>query len=525
MAVKRSRSGTCPECKSDFKALAKHRRTVHEQYSKPKGQYIGDRLRCSKCDKEWSKKNNGRDKCGCDAEIVSIKATSTAQTPGRDVTESGSQDSGNVSGNLQASTIVATLADRSTKRQKSLPSIYFLCIAIAPPSAKDIAKDELLGVKVDLTDHEILETPLGNIINRDLVSRLKEDLGNAFVSEKNDELVLHQSVLTTSFAGAPSHVTSEIRGYDWFKEQVRKNSLVEHIQSKKASRVLLWVSNNTYLWPGLTMPKFYNHMRTLSSRCGNLDVCLSETEAVWEELKIGDIKAFDDIALNAPDKFSYRPRTCLGTGRCTLPPSAVDSMVVKRSHSCSASHVEFRNSSERNYLRCVDREERKPIPPFPVIDSWKPIWFHQERVTPLEEFGEFRIFFVKDKIMGAVRTRFKDGDREKNIGAQPVSMFDFEWFSDKLEDQEFKKKELFDFATYHRAKLLERSDSREHYRSLRVAVRIDIGVSQLTPTGRFFVLETPRIAGATLFSPFIFPKPHTEMIELLAKGLVEEYGA
>jgi hypothetical protein len=111
--------------------------------------------------------------------------------------------------------------------------------------------------------------------------------------------------------------------------------LAEHIRAKQTSRVLLWVANDDSLWDGLSMPKFHNHMRTQSALCGNLEVCLSETEASWEELKIGDIKAFDEIARHADPEFSWRPKTCFGTGICDKPSSPQGSMVAKRSHSNS----------------------------------------------------------------------------------------------------------------------------------------------------------------------------------------------
>lgn len=52
------------------------------------------------------------------------------------------------------------------------------------PSVKDIADCDLLGIPVDLIDHEILNSPLQRTIKREDVSRLRETLSSAFVSEK-----------------------------------------------------------------------------------------------------------------------------------------------------------------------------------------------------------------------------------------------------------------------------------------------------------------------------------------------------
>ncbi|KAF4342278.1 hypothetical protein FBEOM_3790 [Fusarium beomiforme] len=407
-------------------------------------------------------------------------------------------------------------------KQKIRASTHLLCIGF--PSVNDIADDDLIGVKFDITDHEILNTPLSRVIQRKDITRLQDNLGVAFVSGKGDKLSVHQAVMTTLLAGTADQVQVEFQQWSWLKDKLRKNTLVEHIHSKQTSRVLLWASNNNSLCPGMAMCQFYNHVRTVSALCGNLEVCLSETEAAWEELKIGDIKAFGEIARQADKEFSYRPKTCFGNGTCLLPRNEVECMMIKRSHSCGGAHVKRVPGSDRELLKCVDDGEggsRRSC----LINLQSPIWFHQEEITSLETYGEFRVFFVKDEIVGAVRTQFEDKEEEKNIAAQALSLSDFNWYSENTEDQKFKKSRLYAFAAYVRAHLLRRHDSRENYRSLRVAVRIDIGVSMLHPGGRFFVVEVARFAGAAFFSEFMFPKPYTQMMERIAKAMIEEYGS
>ncbi|KAG7001620.1 hypothetical protein FocnCong_v011437 [Fusarium oxysporum f. sp. conglutinans] len=488
-------TGKCPVCGKWQKFLSAHKSRTHGLKRPPPA---GRRVQCTKCKKEWSAKNRKRNKCPCNAEIISFRTLSIEQIPGCETVGSGSQNSDDhqpfsvpqiSSGGANDPTVVTALTDRSIKRQRKLPSVYLLCIVIAPPSAQDIANDDLVGVKVDLTDHEILQTPLASIINDDVVSKLKEDLGNAFVSETNGEPVLHQSVLTALYAGALSHVKSEIRGYPWVQEQLRNDSLVEHIRSMEVSQVLLWVSNNTSAWPGMSMTEFYEHMRKVSDACGNPAICLSQTEADQEEFKIGDIEAFDEIAKNAPNsRYKYRPKTCFGTGTCSLPGDELDDQVLKRSHSCGAADVKLGSSPERQHLKCIKPgAQRLTRSQFP--DPKEPRWFHQERVKSLEDFGEFRIIFIEDKMAYAVRTKFEDKDGKKVIAVKPLELSDFYW----SKSQKLKMHQLFAFAAYIRANLLKRGDSEEHYGSLRVGVRIDIGVSELSEEGDFFVVEVARI--------------------------------
>jgi hypothetical protein len=417
----------------------------------------------------------------------------------------------------QQATSAASLP--KVQHEKRSWSTYFLCIGF--PSAETIADDDLLGIPIDLTDHEILNSPLQEIIERPHVSELGKTFGPAFVGEKDGEPVLHQSVMTTLLAAAVDQVQAEFQSWAWLKDQLRSNKLVEHIRAKQTSRVLLWVANNNSLWKGMSMTDCYNQLRTLAAQCGNLELCLSETEASWEELKIGDVKAFDQIAQDADPEFSWRPKTCFGTGICDLPSSPQGFMVTKRSHSCGAAHVLHVQRSDRRRLDCVESGDCKPSR---VVKSSKPIWFHQEEVPALMEFGEFRIFFVKDQIVGAIRTKFEDVIEKRVIAAIPVSLADFYWYSNEPEKQEYKWSRLYYHATLIREKLLERRDAPEHYRSLRVAVRIDIGVSELTPEGKFFAGEVARFAGATWFSKILFRSPYTDMMERIAQAMVEEYG-
>jgi hypothetical protein len=79
-------------------------------------------------------------------------------------------------------------------------------------------------------------------------------------------------------------------------------------------------------------------------------------EIVWADAKIYDLRAFDRIAR---DVGTWRPVTCYpgAHSHCLLPRDQKG--VMKRSHSCSASHVYTIAASKRGKRACQDTRETK----------------------------------------------------------------------------------------------------------------------------------------------------------------------
>ncbi|RYC80877.1 hypothetical protein BFJ63_vAg16240 [Fusarium oxysporum f. sp. narcissi] len=520
-------SGECPKCKEWQPYLSQHKLRKHPS---EKRVYTGKRVRCSECGKEWSANNKKKYKCKCTSEPVPIEAPSTVQIPAREIVGSGSQNSDddqpfytpqNSSGDANDPTTVTALTDRSTKRQRKPPSVYLLCVGT--PAVEDIGKSDLLGVPVDLSDIEVFKDELGAIFKREEISGMQRELGKAFIRRVTGEPVIHQTIVSMLFARAKDHVEAEFKRWDWLRSEIQNDSLGDYIAKKKASRVLILLANTNSDWEQISVPHLYSRLRTLSAFDGRLYVCPSEAETQWAGCKIGDISTLDMIAQDADWKYSYRPRTCLGRGRCTLPSTAVKKMVIKRGYSCGAGHVEVVDGTQRHNLRCIDTEQSHPEPSNTNVDIRQPTYFHQEYIESLQTIGEYRVYICREKILAIAHTKFNWDSTPKHFAVQRVQLKSFAWFSRDPKEQQKKLEELKDYALFMNSRLLELSDIREEYRSLRVGVRLDIGFSEVNRNGRPFISENTRFPMADHLASLVLDKPYFTISQEWAESLIEEY--
>lgn len=127
------------------------------------------------------------------------------------------------------------------------------------------------------------------------------------------------------------------------------------------------------------------------------------------ERKIGDIAALDEIARTTLwPPYKYRPQTCYEQDNCQLQ----EPFVIKRTHSSGGETVDLDPSAGRTAgLRCRGgdgalpqptaspaRRARSATPPPDLSadtltygETVAPIWFHQETVNSLVDYGEFKL--------------------------------------------------------------------------------------------------------------------------------------
>jgi hypothetical protein len=375
----------------------------------------------------------------------------------------------------------------------------------------NIGQCEFLGIPMSLEDQKILGATVPGLTDSASLEALKTRLGSRFISQEEDRLTVHQALLTACFLGGTGRSSAEFQPWDWVVDQVKQNRLFEHISNIDAKKIIILDLRTDCSWHKLSESAFYHHIRLVSALNGNITLLPSETETKWAELKIGDIRALDDIA-NAPGRYSYRPKTCFGERECILSDSRQET-VSKRSHSCGAGDVHVERSGHGSKTRCPTRRK----------SSDRYVWFHQEYVPSLVDFGEFRVFLRGNRIINAARTCFEWSSEPKKLAVSPLLPNEhFTWFSSDPEEQLKKRDELYTFAQFVRSRLLMRSDAKEHFASLRIGVRLDIGVSELSPNGRFFVNEITRFTSADQFSALLATRPHFNIPEAWATAIVEE---
>jgi hypothetical protein len=122
----------------------------------------------------------------------------------------------------------------------------------------------------------------------------------------------------------------------------------------------------------------------------------SQSELMQDVQKFGDIRVLNEIAASSPAEFAYRPITCFGvdsdsymlSGGCPL--REIPKIIMKRSNSCGAKHVEMRGPDRTSCSKDLTRAFR---------------WCAQEFVPSLRNFREFRVFIATKSSYGSIRGR------------------------------------------------------------------------------------------------------------------------
>ncbi|SPJ80236.1 uncharacterized protein FTOL_08628 [Fusarium torulosum] len=423
---------------------------------------------------------------------------------------------------VQNSQDLGVSGSKTPAKVQGCPDSMFL-LYVGTPAVQDIGKSDLLGIPVNLSDIEVFNGEPAAVFKREEISGMQRDLGKAFIRRLGGEPVIHQTIASMLFARTKDQVEAEFKQWDWLISQIRNKSLLKYVRDKEVSNVLILLSNTNSDWEEISIPDLYGHLRMLSAFHGSLAVFPSETETQWASWKIGDLQILDKIAQDADWEYSYRPRTCSGMGKCALPSKTVKKMVTKRSQSCGAGHVKIVDGTERDNLRCIDTEESNSKLCETDIDIRQPIFFHQEYIDSLRTFGEYRIFICRGRIIGIAFTKFKEDGKPNNFAVERATSKHLAWFSAEHEKQQQKLEELRGFALFQYSRLLDLSDVREEYRSLRVGIRLDIGVSELSSEGRFFVSEPTRIYAADFMSQLILDQPYTAIAKEWGEAVRDEY--
>lgn len=280
--------------------------------------------------------------------------------------------------------------------------------------------------------------------------------------------------------------------------------------------------------PGPPTADIYSAISTQQSLRSNIFRCFpSQPEALFEIQKLGDIRALNEIATRSSPKYAYRPKTCFTHAQtrhdmktCFL--AGHNQIIMKRSHSSAGAHVELVDGDRASSSKY--RNNR----------STGYTWFGQTYEPFFSRFGEFRVFIVAKRspastlstspshsirgrngsILHTVITCWPNGNDEPGeMYAHAASAIDFR--SPYIHP--LTMNDLHEFALYIYDSLRRRSDWKEHYESLEIGVRLDIGVSTSDETEkgkgkegktkaddrgekRFFVNEITRFYQADYFS-------------------------
>lgn len=357
------------------------------------------------------------------------------------------------------------------------------------------------------------------------VKRLKKVLGTDYASATKDLSAFHQSI-----------VTMEILRHQYLVRVVYQSSPQQALQYLSTmdytdkKDVLVWLDAHQDVHP-LDWMFAYD---TLTNECGS--IFPPREEIVWADFKIHAMQAFDRIA--AEDE-AYRTLTCyplsMSEGQtCHLNRDL--KTVLKRSHSCSAMQVKVVQASRRGKPAC----EQFPVDEDEVLSDGFFRWMHQEYVSSLVTFGEFRIFIAtrcmedgtrEPYVVHVIRTWWTDSTyksiQEENVhkAKQLGCSYDAKEVLPGEKWQGYPRLDyakLVEFALHAYRRLQELEE--KGFQSLDVGGRLDIGIA---PSGdEFFINELTRWYGAHQFALNTQDKskPGDKVCRALAKAFAETRG-
>lgn len=350
----------------------------------------------------------------------------------------------------------------------------------------------------------------------------KTHLGPSYISEGDDPgcLTVHQDLVTISIAERQLQkrqgFTVHLHLWDAMKTLMEKGELASHIRSLAPSRVFIFVAYVGARWKEHQLDDFYAQMEDLLKDQSNVRVYPTHDEFLAVNGKVINVEALDMVAQSDKyhnPQYSWRPRTCA----CTHP-SRKD---------CGLSRIATHAVEKRVYSHCTEHVE---VVPKAVLekrrrgklrDKLEPEakWFHQDYVESLKSFGEYRLFICGDEVKVAlISNRLSD---EQWVVHQ-VQDDDFAWFSDDLDERKQKWQELEAFALHIRRSLLAMTDYYHYFESLELGVRLDVGVSDLSRDGVFFVLEITRWWNANYMSELALASPFTQVSRFYGTALAAE---
>jgi len=465
----------------------RHWKTHHNR--QPPRKWKGSRWQCPKCNKECSRNNRHRHRCS-DKDIE------------RNFPVVGSSQEAQVSPLNQVSRTILPIKHSMTPNATNATQVFVWTSGMDYTGINQSSYFEGFTIpKPNLGDHTISsQCPF---FAQNNFSPLQKSLGHGFAFRLDDGAYrMHQSVAMLQIMKF-THLRS-VECYPLQSLTSERRPSFRLSLSSSGWDVVFVLDYDNDLECADKLVNLAHLVRKWSNAGRRCRLFPSITEIEWHNSKVNDILALDKIAEQAAeagkDEYSYRPRTCHSykKGVCTLQKC---NTVLKASHSSQSNHVLDLGSNRHRNLQC------RLIGDFPKTqpeDTGTRIFFHQEMISGFDKIGEFRALIATTPnprglrnrepiIESIIHLRYKGGSARTPCFA--LTGCEAFW----LEIAPLNIFKLREFALFVYKSLRKRSDWKEHFETLEVGVRLDIGVC-LGPPPRFFVNEITRFQQGCWYS-------------------------
>ncbi|RSL87155.1 hypothetical protein CDV31_016302 [Fusarium ambrosium] len=364
---------------------------------------------------------------------------------------------------------------------------------------------------------------------------------------------VHTVLVALLWARTTGRISLECHDWGWLATKLQDGSLVSHIQLLDKPVVVFthmrrphWRAEN---WKEeCNTDRLYALVKRASGK-HKVRCYPAQDEVIADCGREFDVRALDAIAKEAPANFSWRPRVCYGEpGPCKMAGYRGDMFVLAPSDTGPGQtyHGPADSPELLRLLGCQPQSNDMTIRPSPrsiprgknrqstfaaanrVATVGKHI--HLEKPASLESFGEIYVIMIDGKVTHKIIT-VNEGCKEPKdpyrSGLDPVRTFK-DWTSyghDEVTDDQAKAKgaELDEFCTYMYNGLIRYDPV--NFETLKHGLKMDVGMSEPSPDGKFFVLGLGRWPGADLYAPYPgTTAPYDEIPRALGKLFARKFG-
>lgn len=244
--------------------------------------------------------------------------------------------------------------------------------------------------------------------------------------------------------------------------------------------------------------------------------------------QLPDARILDAIASDktTPPDFSFRPQVCYCQYRESTMGDYRGRTTVRGSFSTGPGDSRtgsFDDPALTELLKCHTNYNHG-------TDQSGIVYFHQELRESVADWGEVSVFMVGDTIFSMVMSRgvwTNPDDHHSGFTADRClinrSKINRSAQNATREEAYQKEAKLRKFAIFQRQELLKRKP--REFESLKVAVRLDIGIFKVTKHGLFFVTNVARWPGADMLSAWqVGSQPYDSIFEAVGNKFALECG-
>ncbi|KAF5698339.1 hypothetical protein FMUND_15123 [Fusarium mundagurra] len=433
------------------------------------------------------------------------------------------------------------------------PEVHVVLCAIGDPKSQSLRGEH--GVRsIDITPTDDFQGLLLDTLDTEFYEKLEEDAGVGLCFNTGAKLyeeaainqqelptgpdavrvTVHGIVITLLWAQYTGRITVEFKSWEWLQQKVKEGTIGAYLGNFKQDAILFTHMRRPHLSEESVDHRF--DVASLNDQVRRANLVFSNSISRYpspeeddaDMCQLPDARILDAIASDetTPPEFSFRPRVCYSLSReCTM--RDFRGMMIVRGSSSTGPGDTLTGSSDDPELTALPKCHTNYNH---GTDNSGNVYFHQELRKSVTDWGEVSVFMVGDTIFSMAMSRgiWTDPDSHHSGFTADRCLTNWRKINRRAqnatrEEARHKEAELRRFAIFQRQELLKRKP--REFESLKVAVRLDIGISEVTKDGLFFVTNLARWPGADMLSAWQEgSQPYDSIFEAVGNKFALECG-